>query len=160
MKQWWQRLMPRERWLVLTGTAVLLVFLLYRQGWVPLQQQLQHQQKQVVQLQQQLQWMRQQAPLIRQLKQSTPSSKRTDDIASVLSATSHTYQIIPRRIQPQGENGALIETDALPFEQLLNWLDMLEQQYGIAVQQIELQPAGKPGYVLVKRLLLGRNKNS
>jgi general secretion pathway protein M len=119
-----------------------------------------HQQSrhQVQQLQQQLNWMHQQAPLLRQLKQAAPINAAADiDIASALTASSQTQQLALKRIQPQGEN-ALVELDIVGFDQLVNWLDLLEQQYGITPQQIELQSLPTlVGKVQVKRLLLGRN---
>ena len=72
--------------------------------------------------------------------------------------TGQTQQLVLKRIQPQGEN-AQVELETVDFAQLLAWLDLLEQQYGITPQQIELQSLpGLAGKVQVKRLLLGRNK--
>ena len=158
MKQWWLNLAERERRILLLGTAAVLFALLYWGGWAPLQQHLQQSQHQVQQLQQQLNWMHQQAPLIRQLKQTAPINAATDiDIASALTASSQTQQLALKRIQPQGEN-ALVELDIIGFDQLVSWLDLLEQQYGITPQQIELQSLPTlVGKVQVKRLLLGRN---
>jgi len=158
MKQWWLNLAERERRILLLGTAAVLFALLYWNGWAPLQQHLQQSRHQVQQLQQQLNWMHQQAPLLRQLKQAAPINAAADiDIASALTASSQTQQLALKRIQPQGEN-ALVELDIVGFDQLVNWLDLLEQQYGITPQQIELQSLPTlVGKVQVKRLLLGRN---
>jgi Type II secretory pathway, component PulM len=158
MKQWWQDLTTRERRIVLAAALVLLFIVLYWNVWSPLRQHLQQQREQVQQLQQQLSWMQQQAPLVRQLKQqSAPPGEYSGDIASTLSNSSQGYQIVLKRIQPQGTN-ALVEMDTTSFDQLVSWLNMLEQQYGITPQQIDLQPAGVPGKAQVRRLLLGRNK--
>ncbi len=158
MKQWWLNLAERERRILLLGTTAVLFALLYWGGWAPLQQHLQQSRHQVQQLQQQLNWMQQQAPLLRQLKQTAPINAAADiDIASALTASSQTQQLALKRIQPQGEN-ALVELDIVGFDQLVNWLDLLEQQYGITPQQIELQSLPTlVGKVQVKRLLLGRN---
>lgn len=158
MKQWWLNLAERERRILLLGTTAVLFALLYWGGWSPLQQHLQQSRHQVQQLQQQLNWMHQQAPLLRQLKQAAPINAAADiDIASALTASSQTQQLALKRIQPQGEN-ALVELDIVGFDQLVNWLDLLEQQYGITPQQIELQSLPTlVGKVQVKRLLLGRN---
>jgi len=157
MKQWWLNLAERERRILLLGTAAVLFALLYWGGWAPLQQNLQQRRHQVQQLQQQLNWMHQQAPLLRQLKQTAPINAVANiDIASALTASSQTQQLALKRIQPQGEN-ALVELDIIGFDQLVNWLDLLEQQYGITPQQIELQSLPTlVGKVQVKRLLLGR----
>lgn len=159
MKQWWLNLAERERRILLAAGAVLLLVILYRGGWYPLQQHLQQSRNQVQQLQQQLNWMRQQAPLVRQLKQAAPNTEPSDtDIASALTTSSRTRQLVLKRIQPQGEN-ALVELDMIGFEQLVHWLDQLEQQYGITPQQIDLQSLpDAPGKVQVRRLLLGRSK--
>jgi len=158
MKQWWLNLAERERRILLLGTTAVLFALLYWGGCAPPQQHLQQSRHQVQQLQQQLNWMHQQAPLLRQLKQAAPINAAADiDIASALTASSQTQQLALKRIQPQGEN-ALVELDIVGFDQLVNWLDLLEQQYGITPQQIELQSLPTlVGKVQVKRLLLGRN---
>lgn len=156
MKQWWQNLSTRERRIVLATGLMLLLVILYRNLWTPLQQHLQSQHNQVEQLQQQLSWMQQQAPLVRQMKRSPPPVARTGDISGTISNSSQAYQIVLKRIQPQGSN-ALVEIDVTGFDQLINWLGMLEQQHGITPQQIELQRTGTPGKIQVRRLLLGRN---
>lgn len=158
MKQWWLNLAVREQRILLLGTASVLFALLYWAGWAPLQQHLQHSRQQVQQLQQQLNWMRQQAPLLSQLKQTAPINAAANvDIASALTASSQTQQLTLKRIQPQGDN-AMVELDIVGFDQLVSWLDLLEQQYGITPQQIELQSFPTlVGKVQVKRLLLGRN---
>lgn len=158
MKQWWQDRTTRERRIVLAA-ALLLQMLLQRRPDIPVQYDgQQYQRGQVQQLQQQLSWMQQQAPLVRQLKQQSASPREySGDIASTLSNSSQGYQIVLKRIQPQGTN-ALVEMDTTSFEQLVSWLNMLEQQYGITPQQIDLQPAEVPGKAQVRRLLLGRNK--
>ncbi|NCB61197.1 MAG: T9SS type A sorting domain-containing protein [Gammaproteobacteria bacterium] len=149
MKQWWQNLTTRERQIVLAGGLMLLLVILYQNLWSPLQQHLRLQRNQVQQLQQQLGWMQQQAPLVRQLKRApSPGASRTGDITGTLSNSSQAYQIALKRIQPQGDN-ALVEIDITGFDQLVNWLGMLEQQHGITPQQIDLQRTGEPGKIML-----------
>ncbi len=159
MKQWWLSLAARERRILLLGGFAVFIALLYWEGWHPLQQNLQQSRTQVQQLRQQLNWMREQAPLVNQLKQTGRTNAPSNiDIASALTASSQTQQLVLKRIQPQGEN-AQVELETVDFVQLLAWLDLLEQQYGITPQQIELQSLPSlAGKVQVKRLLLGRNK--
>lgn len=156
MKQWWFNLTLRERQLVLAAGLGLLFASLYHGIWAPWQQRLSNSRNQVQQLQQQWGWMNQQAPQLQKLKSSEPAKEMNTDIASALSVSSQHYQIMLKRMQPQGDS-TQVELDSLSFTKLLNWLDMLEQRYGITVQQIELQPADTAGDVQIKRLLLGRN---
>jgi general secretion pathway protein M len=156
MKQWWLNLAERERQVLLLGTISVFFALLYWGAWAPLQKNLQQSRGQVKQLQQQLDWMHQQAPRVHQLKQAEPISHVTHiDISSAITASSQTKKMALKRIQPQGDN-AVVELDIVGFDQLVNWLDLLEQQYGITPQQIELQSLPLVGQVQVKRLLLGR----
>lgn len=156
MKQWWINLTLRERQLVLAAGLGLLFASLYHGIWAPWQQRLSNSRNQVQQLQQQWGWMNQQAPQLQKLKSSGPAKEMNTDIASALSVSSQHYQIMLKRMQPQGDS-TQVELDSLSFTKLLNWLDMLEQRYGITVQQIELQPTDTVGDVQIKRLLLGRN---
>ena len=100
--------------------------------------------------------MHQQAPLVQKMKQVAPAKELHTDIASALSVSSQHYQIMLKRVQPQGDT-TQVELDSLSFAKLLSWLDMLEQRYGITVRQIELQPTDTAGNVQIKRLLLGRD---
>lgn len=159
MKAWWQRLALRERRLLLGGGLMVLMISAYHQLWLPLQHAAQQQRHQVVQLQQQLAWMQQQAPLVHELQQTTPTTVKNSDVGSALSALSQANQITLKRIQPQGDR-AQVELDALPFERLINWLVILEQQEAITVQQIELQAMPAAGMVQIKRLILGRTNKS
>lgn len=159
MKQWWFNLAERERQLLLVGAASILIGMLYWGIWAPLQHYRQASELRVKQLQQQFDWMQQQAPLIHQLAQSKPSNNRRNiDIASAITLSSQTQKMALKRLQPQGDN-ALVELDIVNFDQLIQWLALLEQQYNIQPQQIELQALPTSiGNVQVKRLLLGRNK--
>ena len=49
-----------------------------------------------------------------------------------------------------------MELNALEFERLMNWLVVMERDYGVRVQMIELTAEGGKGMVKVRRLQLGR----
>lgn len=49
-----------------------------------------------------------------------------------------------------------MELQVLEFERLMNWLVVMERDYGVSVKVIELAAEGGKGMVRVRRLQLGR----
>ncbi|HGU6387649.1 TPA: type II secretion system protein GspM [Escherichia coli] len=67
-------------------------------------------------------------------------------LAAILSAT---------LLAERGEN-IQVWIDPVVFNDLLNWLNALDEKYALRVTQIDVSAAEKPGMVNVQRLEFGR----
>ncbi len=157
MNAWWAGLSEREQRLLGMAGGVLLLALLYWGAWRPFAARLEQAERRVATQQQTLAWMQAQEPALQRLqgRRGGHQGKNTP-LDAVVAQTARQFQLQISRLQPSGAQLQLEMTQA-DFNQLLGWLQRLEQEFGIRAQQLELS-ALEPyqGQVRVRRLLLGR----
>ncbi len=157
MKTWWSGLSEREQRLVGMAGGALLLALLYWGAWQPFMDRLEQGKRRVASQQQTLDWMQAQGQLVQRLQGNR--GRRPDlstPLDAVVSKTAGQFQLQITRRQPSGQQLQL-EMDQADFNQLLGWLQQLEEAFGIRVQLMELSALDeRQGQVRVRRLLLGR----
>lgn len=157
MKTWWSGLSGREQRLLGVAGGALLLMLLYWGAWQPFRDQLEQGRRRVASQQQILDWMQAQGQLVQRLQGNR--GRRPDlstPLDAVVSKTAGQFQLQITRLQPSGQQLQLEMTQA-DFNKLLGWLQRLEQEFGVRVQQLDLSALEeRQGQVRVRRLLLGR----
>jgi general secretion pathway protein M len=146
--QWWNARLPRERQILIVGAAVVAVFVLYSAIWSPLQK------------------ARHRAEL--DLQETRALANRLEDVAaevqrdrgvgggaaatrgmpllSAVDQAAHRPELGKQyeKIEPdEGERTVKIWIDDVPFDALVNWLSVLQTQYGIVVSSAELERKGE-----------------
>jgi len=158
MSSWWNSLSGRERQLVGVGGILLLIALLYWGAWRPLIQGIETAEQQRDVQRGTLAWMQLRAADLPQVQGRTG---RQPDLATTLEAvattTSKQLGLSLTRLQPLDKQLQL-ELNPLEFERLMNWLVIMERDYAVSVQMIELAAEGGKGMVKVRRLQVGRNE--
>ena len=76
---------------------------------------------------------------------------------AVATTTSKQLGLSLTRLQPLDKQLQL-ELNPVEFERLMNWLVIMERDYAVSVQMIELAAEGGKGMVKVRRLQVGRNE--
>ena len=159
MMSWWSQLNERERRLVGIGGPLLLLAIIYWGAWTPFQQHVQEVERQLASQRNTLAWMAQKGGEIRQLQSS--GGNRVDlsmTLEAVVNLTSHQLGLTLTRLQPMDKE-LLVEIDQVEFERLVNWLVVMERDYGVGVKVIEIGPEGeRKGTVKIRRLQVGRDK--
>lgn len=61
----------------------------------------------------------------------------------------------PASLQPEGDHEVKVRFEEVPFDSLVRWLAELQTQYGVSVQQLDVESQGGAGLVNV-RLSLNR----
>ncbi|WP_427981036.1 type II secretion system protein GspM [Agarivorans sp.] len=154
MKQWWQSLNKREQNLVSIAALLVAIGLLYWGLWLPLSNANQQAQQRLLNQQQTLQWAQQQGSLLIASGGNTQVDTQVN-VSQAVSSSARQQRITISRIQPQGEEVELW-IESVPFNQLMAWLKMLSQHYGIIVQHVDLSEGKQQGIVGVRRLRLGK----
>lgn len=158
MSSWWNSLSGRERQLVGIGGILLLIALLYWGAWRPLNQGIETAEQQRDAQRGTLAWMQLRAA---DLPQTQGRSGRQPDLSTTLEAvattTSKQLGLSLTRLQPLDKQLQL-ELNPVEFERLMNWLVIMERDYAVSVQMIELAAEGGKGMVKVRRLQVGRNE--
>jgi len=152
LRDWFDTLPARERVMVVMATVVVLITLFYVMAWEPLHKGLQQQLKKRDTLQQSLAWMQGAAQEVRALRAAGISGQRRDSNAPVTltiekTAASSGVKAQLGKLESSGKNSARARLDSVDFNQMILWLNTLEQHYGITASSISIDASGKPGRV-------------
>lgn len=151
----WRRLAPRERRRVTGAGVVLLLVLAYAGLWLPFQRDLARLRQLVPAESERLVWMRTQAAQVGALRVHASPAQSPGDLPAFVerSATAFGIRAQITGLEPEGDTAIRLTIANIGFNDLVRWLDELQQQGGLRVEQasIEAQPA--PGVVEASLLL-------
>ncbi|MDP9139203.1 MAG: type II secretion system protein M [Pseudomonadota bacterium] len=152
---WLRALAPRERVMVLLCAAIVMLTLVYVAGWKPLVDA-HHRREAALERARGIATRIEQAAA--QIKAAGPT-RAIDSSTSLLAAVDQTSRSAtlgkaPARVQPEGEKEVKVWIDDVPFDNLLRWLQELEQKYGISTSSAEIERSSAPGVVNVRVTLV------
>lgn len=104
-----------------------------------------------------LTWMQANEAAARMLpshNRNTPKPATGQSILSLSAQTAQTHNISFQRFEPFAEDGLRIWLDNIDFNNLLAWLNQLQQQYGIDVLQASIDRGATSGKVNARLELL------
>ena len=170
-QQWRERQLSRgEHWLaqhrrgVLREKGMLLaaVVFLFSVGyyvliWQPLSERIEQQETILQQLVAMNTRLKNAAPDIIAARKSATTTPA--QVSRVISDSASAHSVVIRRIADRGEN-IQVWIEPVVFNDLLKWLNALDEKYALRVTQIDVSAAEKPGMVNVQRLEFGRGKVS
>ncbi|MGQ0530233.1 MAG: type II secretion system protein GspM [Panacagrimonas sp.] len=151
-------LQMRERVMVVLGSSVVLITLLYLLIWEPLvkahserAQALQTSRALAVRLEgaaQQVQTLRSRNPAATQ--------GRSMSLMSAVDQASKQGSLGkgPSRIQPEGDREVRVWFEDVSFDAMVRWLADLQSRYGVSVQTLDVEPQAAPGRVNVRLSLV------
>lgn len=79
--------------------------------------------------------------------QSAPRSTNSSAVVVVESSLKQSGLGNPKRIEPNGNNKAIVQYDPVDFDKLMRALDRLEHEHGIGVTQATINKTSTPGMV-------------
>lgn len=151
LKQWYNSLQERERLMVASAAILLVVTLFYVSVWEPLHQGLNDAQQEYQGNLKNLQWMQQSAAEVRALKASGSRvrSAGNQPVTMVVEQVASNSAIKPNlsKLESADKDGARVVLDGASFDQMLIWLNTLEQNHGISVSSGNIERSDKPGTV-------------
>jgi general secretion pathway protein M len=147
---WYNALPMRDRNLLIAALALVFITLFYLLVWEPVHQARDQQQQQLKAQRDIYAWMQSAAGEAGALKASG-SRKATSNqpIALILessAAISGLKQQISK-IESSGKTGAQVKIDSASFDQLLVWLNTLEQQHGVSISSASIERNDLPGTI-------------
>ncbi len=161
MKNWWNSLGERKRWLVGSGAVLTAVFLIYALLWQPFHNQRQHLRQAVAAQRQELAWMRQAAVEVKRLgnaeSSSTPRRGEQQSLLTLVDQTARTAGLgtAMKRIEPQGNDKLRVQFEQVNFDQLIRWLGSMEQEYRVTLVNATVDRQPETGRVDVHLVLQG-----
>jgi general secretion pathway protein M len=160
MKDWWDTLQSRERYMVLAAAAVVVLAIVYLAIWSPIATGRDNKQKRVEAKQETVIWMSQKKQEVEHLKRINPNMfNRASDGRSLLAIVdtgAKQMGIRPAitRIEPKGENSVQIWLEDMAFDYLIVLLGELDRRNHIEVADASFDRSDQIGKVSGKVTLV------
>lgn len=147
---WYDSLQARERQMVIATSIAIVVTLFYIMLWEPLHKGLQEEQRLHENNTNILAWMKQAAVEVRSLRASGIRATRKNSsspVSLVLEQTVNTAGLKKNlsKLESSGKNSARVVLDGVAFNQLMLWLNTVEQNFGIKASSVNIEKTDKPG---------------
>jgi general secretion pathway protein M len=152
IRNWYDSLPGRERLMVSGASVVVVITLFYLIVWEPIYKGLDEEISKQATQQEIISWMRQAAGEVRTLRASGASNKRSNSNAPVTltleqTAASSGIKSKLSKLESSGKNSARARLDNVAFNQMMLWINTVEQSYGIIASSVTIENTDKPGIV-------------
>ena len=147
---WYSSLPARDRNLLIATVTLLVITLFYLIVWEPIHQGRDQQQQKFKSQQDIYAWMQSASREVMTLKRSgTRKISSKQPIALILenSAKISGLKQHINKIESSGKNGARVKIDSASFDQLLVWLNTLEQQHSVTIKTASIERSDKAGTI-------------
>jgi general secretion pathway protein M len=148
LRHWFGGLAPRERRLVLAAGVVAGIALLYASVALPLQHMHARQSARVERKAADLAWMRQAAPRVAAITAAGGGAGQ-ESLVVLVDRTGRESGLgnSIRDQSPSGGNGVRLRLEGAPFDAMVAWLGVLQQQYGVSVSDATIAASTTPGLI-------------
>ncbi len=160
MKDWWETLQARERYMVLAAAVLLSLAILYLAIWSPIASSRDAKQKRVEAKRDTVTWMAIKKQEVEHLKRINPNlfNKVNDgrSLLAIVDTGAKQMGIRPAitRIEPKGEDNVQIWVEDMAFDYLIVLLGELERRNTIEVVDASLNRSDQVGKVTGKVTLI------
>ena len=159
MKSLLANMSSRERWVLAAG-AVVTVLLVLLFTWISLQGRVERLQGQVRDHQSLDQWMRAAAQQVTELRGMQSRGNRNTGNRSLLAIVDQTAKQAGlsnaiKRIEPEREDNVRVWFEEVAFDDMINWLSRVQQNYGVQVDVISVDRQDRVGMVNARMVLAG-----
>lgn len=154
--QWWQTITSREQKLVIGAGLVVAIALLYWGIVMPLLHQAEQAEQRLNSAIQLNTWVSERANQIVQLRGQGGRQYSSAPLNQLVAESAGQFTVELIRMQPRNDDGLQVWIQPLAFDQLINWIDFLQQQQGITVEYLDIDRGQQSGTVEVNRLQFKR----
>jgi general secretion pathway protein M len=149
---WLNGLDPRERNLVIFGAVAVICLLIYALGWDPLVKETESLRKRNQEQQALVAWMQNAAQEVKQLRRMSGAPAHLPQGQSLLTTIDRTAKTTRlagamKRVQPDGDNRVRVWLEDAGFDDVMKWLNNLEQRQGVVVVSSVFEAKDQPGHV-------------
>lgn len=150
MKDWFENLQPRERMIVIVGSILLVLTLLYSALWAPVMSKNKKLEAAVENKQSSLRWMQEASQKI--LSIQAANSSRLESGRSLISVVDTGLvqaglKSSLDRMEPEGNESVKLWLVKAAFDDLIRTLGKLEETSGVRVKSISINPGDTIGLV-------------
>lgn len=163
MKAWFESLAPRERRMVVGGGAVALLVLVYLLLVEPVSRAFAAREQRIESLESQLEWMRESAAEVAALRaggaRAQGGANDQPPYLAIDEALRGAGLPQPQRLEPDGDNGARLEFEQVPFDPLVRIIGRLRSESGLRVTRARIERAEDAPGTVSARLTFERGSN-
>lgn len=158
MREWWEGLGTRERFIAIAGSLVLVPFLLWVLVWRPLVGNVIQLEQEVASQRESVLWMQNAAAELQQLRGSGAQAAAGLGGRSLLAVVDQSARSTGlgsglKRIEPDTADAVRVRLEGVSFDALVQWLDLLSRQHGIMASLVSIERESGPGQVNVRLTL-------
>ena len=152
IQNWFESLQSRERLMVVITSIVLITTLFYVMVWEPIYKGLDDALLKQTSQQNIVVWMQQAAREVKTLRASGVTNKRKKSNAPVTltleqTATNAGVKNKLGKLESSGKNSARARLDNVAFNQMMLWINTVEQSFGIIATTVTIESTDIPGIV-------------
>lgn len=149
LKNRFMTLQLRDRIIVSTAATLLLLAIVYVSLLSPFYKAVHDRASHVIQKQQDLAWMQSMAPQLRALGNSHQSINNPESLVVVIASTAGRANIASSITgqTPSGNNSVRVQLEGVQFDELVNWLGILQSEFGITVETADINHGSQSGQV-------------
>lgn len=160
MKEWFEKLDPRERKVVIGGGVALTLVVIYFLMWEPFINSIDAMRKNNAEQQQLLAWMKKSANEVKQLRASNPQSVQSETGQSLLGLVDQTAKRAKlgpsiKRVKPEGSTKAHVWIEDASFNDLMRWLETLQNRHGIHIISSFIEKQDSSGIIKARLVFEG-----
>ncbi|KIP78055.1 general secretion pathway protein GspM [Vibrio harveyi] len=152
---WWNSISQREQRLVMGGSVIAIIGMIYWGLLQPMNQRAELAQTRIQSEKQLLNWVQDKADDITALRKSGGVSFSNQPLNQLVSSSARRYKVELIRVQPRNES-VQVWIKPLAFNQMVDWLRYLKEQQGIEVEFLDIDRTDQAGMIDVNRLQFKR----
>ena len=147
MKEWFAGLNQREQLSLFVLGIALVLYLLYMLAWAPLAQRREELALQNESVAQSLQRVDAMVSEIMRLREGGVASTARRNLTSLVNQSTGRHGLQVSRLQPNSRGDIQVRLENAVFDDLLAWLDDVENREGLLVTEIAITRSGNAGRV-------------
>ena len=147
MKEWFAGLNQREQLSIFVLGIALVLYLLYMLAWAPLAQRREELALQNESVAQSLQRVDAMVSEILRLREGGVASTAQRNLTSLVNQSTSRHGLQVSRLQPNSRGDIQVRLENAVFDDLLAWLDDVENREGLLVTEIAITRSGNAGRV-------------
>ena len=138
MKDWYNKLEPRERKFLMAAGIVLVIAFVYFILWQPVVKKVNRLEKSTVEQQKLVTWMKTTAIEVKQLRRASGPVVNIPKGRSLLGVIDKTTKMrkldtAVKRVKPEGDSKARVWLEGADFNTIIRWVEELQRQQGVKV---------------------------
>lgn len=146
MKNYWQNLNEREQKLLIAGSVILVIYLIYSMVYLPITRTIKTNFLELQEKKQTLGWMQNiETKYVIKKRKNISSSELLSILAQQITHTS--FRKYQYQLQQNGSGEIQLSFNEVPFNACIKWLESFSKQYAIKVKQITGEKTQTPGLV-------------